>query len=281
MKVILGGVRGTSSVAQPEFMGFGGETTSVLVEGDAGGRIIIDAGTGIGRLGRRLEKEKPLPAVLMLITHYHLDHIVGLPSFLLLYRKGFTVHVASPRREGRKAEEVLPQVMAQPYWPVQMDDVLADIHFVDWKDAASPKPFSFNGLEVSWCPVHHPGGCTAYRIDEPATGRSFVFATDVEWPLATPEEKDAFRRLCREPGSPDLLIMDGQFGRANYERFKGWGHSTWEDVVEVAREVGARRLLVGHHSPDRDDESLRKMEQVVTAAMPGASLARGGMEVVL
>ena len=113
MKVILGGVRGTSSVAQPEVMGYGGETTSVLVEGNEGGRIIIDAGTGIGRLGRRLEKEKPLPTVLMLITHYHLDHIVGLPSFLLLYRKGFTVHVASPRREGRRAEEVLPQVMAR------------------------------------------------------------------------------------------------------------------------------------------------------------------------
>ena len=281
MKIILGGVRGTSTVAQPEFMGYGGETTSVLVEGNAGARIIIDAGTGIGRLAQRIEKETPLPPVLMLITHYHLDHIIGLPSFSRLYRKGSIVRVATPRREGRSAEQVLPQVMAQPYWPVQMDDVMASIQFVDWRDASSAAPYVFGGLEVRWCPVHHPGGCTAYRIDEPSTGKSFVFATDVEWQQSSPQEKAAFRSLCMEPGAPDLLVFDGQFGRVDYERFKGWGHSTWEDAEDVAREVKARRLLVTHHAPQSDDACLNKLEQSVTAAMAGAGLARGGMEVVL
>lgn len=281
MKVILGGVRGTGCIAQPDFMKYGGETTSVLVEGEKGERIVLDAGTGARKLGQHLETQEAAGPILLLLTHYHLDHVVGLPSFGPLYRESFEVKVASPAHDGRAPKEVLSQLIAEPFWPVRLEDLHAKVDFLPWKDEASSSPFRLGGLDVRWCPVHHPGGCTAYRIDEPATKRAFVFATDIEWDASTPAERDAFLALCSEPRPASLLVFDGQFARENYGPFAGWGHSTWEDAVDVARASKAGLLLVTHHAPQSNDEHLDRVDNEVSRALNSAKLARDGMEVVL
>jgi phosphoribosyl 1,2-cyclic phosphodiesterase len=281
MKIILGGVRGTSCIAQSDYMTYGGETTSVLVEGDAGERVIIDAGTGIRKLGQRIEAGKIPPSILLLITHYHLDHIMGLPSLSLLYRGGTKFRVGSVRRNNLCAREILPQIMAQPFWPVQLEDLESSFEFVDWPTEISVRPHAFGKLEIRWCSVRHPGGCTAYRIDEPATGKSFVFATDFEWGQSTPAEKQMFLQLCREPGPPGLLVLDGQFTRRQYPQFMGWGHSTWEDNVDIARETRARLLVVTHHAPQNTDQRLEMIESELIRELPDAKLGRDGMEIVL
>ncbi len=280
MKVVIGGVRGTSCVARPNYMKYGGETTAVMIEGRDGERVLIDAGTGIRDLGLRIEKAGLPQSLLLLVTHYHLDHLIGLPSFGLLYNEACLVQVASARREGHRVEKVLKQVMAQPYWPVQIED-LRSVSFLDWPEESGKKPFRFGGLEVRWCPIHHPGGCTAYRIDEPATGRGMVFATDVEWPAATAAERSTFEALCSNPRPADLLVFDGQFTRKTYSRFKGWGHSAWEDAVEVAKAVKARLLLITHHAPQNDDGRMSALEKEIGQASQEAKLARDGMEIVL
>lgn len=273
MKILFGGVRGTSSRAQSGFMRYGGETTSVLVLGEGGEHVILDAGTGLSTLGHRLKK-KPPQNLLLLLTHFHLDHVMGWPSFPLLYQPGVTLHVAVPRRFGgrKKARHILSQLMHQPFWPVQIDRVKATLRFLE-------VPRHYGRLDIRWCPVHHPGGCAAYRLDEPTTGHSMVFATDVEWGRASDRERRQFLRLCREPSPCRLLLFDGQYARRNYSAVTGWGHSTWEDAVEVARATGARRLLVIHHAPDRDDGQLACVEHRLAAALPGARLARGGRQV--
>lgn len=281
MKVILGGVRGTSCIAQSDYMTYGGETTSVLVEGDAGERVILDAGTGIRSLGQRIESGKVPPSILLLITHYHLDHLMGLPSLSLLYRSGAKFRVGSVCRDRSSARDILPQIMAQPFWPVQMEDLDSSFEFVDWPTEVSARPHAFGALEVRWCSVRHPGGCTAYRIDEPVTGKSFVFATDFEWGQSTPAEKQMFLQLCREPGPPDLLVLDGQFARRQYPQFMGWGHSAWEDDVDIAREVRARLLVITHHAPQNNDRRLEMVEKELTREMPDAKLGRDGMEIIL
>ncbi len=281
MKIILGGVRGTSCIAQADSMKYGGETTSVLVEGDAGERVIIDAGTGIRQLGRRIEAGKVPPSILLLITHYHLDHITGLPSLSLLYRGGIKFRVGSVRRNNRSARDVLPQIMAQPFWPVQMEDLQSSFEFIDWPTELSVRPYAFQNLEIRWCSVRHPGGCTAYRIDERSTGKSFVFATDFEWGQSTPAEKQMFIQFCREPGPPGLLVLDGQYTRAQYPQFAGWGHSAWEDCVWIAREARARLLVVTHHAPQNADKRLEMIERELVQEMPDAKLGRDGMEIAL
>ncbi len=279
MKLIFGGARGTSPVAAADFLEFGGETTAALVTGLGGENIVLDAGTGLRLVNARLGPAAPGAQILLLLTHYHLDHLMGLPSFEPLYSKLWSVEIAAPLREGVTAENAVHRMLAKPFWPVQLDSLRAHVSLTTLPADAEP-PRRYGGLEVRWCAVHHPEGCHAYRIDEPATGASLVFATDMEWSLATATEKNAFFRLCAHPQPVRLLIMDGQFTRANYAKYKGWGHSTWEDGVDVARAALVRRLLITHHAPHNNDTRLNAIERAVQQALPQAALARGGLEEV-
>ncbi|MFH1039200.1 MAG: MBL fold metallo-hydrolase [PVC group bacterium] len=281
MKVTFFGVRGTSPVTQPAFSRYGGDTTSLLVEGAGGEQIIIDAGTGLRNLGRRLIREPHEPTLFLLMTHYHLDHLIGLPSFAPLYRDSMRLTIASPERKGRTPEEVVSKIFDAPLWPLQIDTIPAWITFLTLPPDNGGGPFRRGWLLVRWTGLHHPGGATAYRIDEPATGASFVFATDVEWNESSAEEKTAFELLCQEPAPPELLVFDGQYDDRNYPDYRGWGHSTWQNAVDVAERVRAGQLIVTHHDPLADDSILEKIEENLTRVSPTARLGRQGMEVVL
>lgn len=280
MKLIFGGVRGTSPVAQADFLKYGGETTSVLIEGRGGEKLIIDAGTGLRSFSARLAAGTAKAEVLLLMTHYHLDHLMGLPAFALLYNKAWTVEIAAPRREAFEPDEIVRRILSKPFWPIQLDKLQARLMFTTLPAAAGSLR-RYHGLEVRWCAVHHPEGCHAYRVDEPATGASVVFATDMEWRSSTEAEKREFLNLCTLPKPAHLLAMDGQFCRANIARFKGWGHSTWEDDVEVAQKAGVRELLITHHAPESSDTHLNEVEKAARRLWSGATLARAGMEVAL
>jgi phosphoribosyl 1,2-cyclic phosphodiesterase len=282
MKITFYGVRGTSPVTQPDFAKYGGETTSILVEGEGGELIAVDAGTGLRNLGRDLEATgRDGRELLFLMTHYHLDHLMGLPAFAPLYREGTSLNIAAPRREGRTPKTVISRIFSAPLWPLQIDRIPARIEFLTLPAASAAAPLARGGLRVTWAPLHHPGGSTAYRFDEPATGASFVFATDVEWGESTPAERKAFLRLGGDPAPPGLLAFDGQYGKTEYPRFRGWGHSAREDAAEAARLVGAKRLLVTHHDPGKDDRALAAAEQELVRAHPAARLAREGMTIEL
>ena len=280
MKLIFGGVRGTSAVAQTEFLKFGGETTSVLVEGNGGERVVLDAGTGLRVLGNRLAMGAARQEALLLMTHYHLDHIMGLPSFALLYNKAWMVEIAAPRREAFEPDEVVRRILSKPFWPIQLDKLHARLKFTTLP-AAAGSVRRYHGLDIRWCAVHHPEGCHAYRVDEPATGASLVFATDMEWRSSTEDEKRELVNLCTTPHPARLLVMDGQFSRANLAKFKGWGHSAWEDVIEVAQKAGVRETLITHHAPESTDTHLTEVEKAARKLWAGAALAHAGMEMAL
>ena len=281
MKITLFGVRGTSPVIGLEFREFGGETTSVLIEGGGGELVVIDAGTGLRKIGDRLLAKSAAPSLLLLMTHYHLDHVVGLPSFSPLYNGDWRVSAAAPIMDNRSVDEVLEQIFAEPFWPLQVDTLPARLDFATLPGDISDKPFIYGGLKIRWTLLHHPGGATAYRVDDPATGGSFVFATDVEWENSSAEEKKAFATLCAESSPPDLLVFDGQFSRENYDKFRGWGHSSWQTAVEVSRQVKAKRLLITHHDPNSNDVVLNEIEEKLNDIQPEANLARDGMKFVL
>jgi ribonuclease BN (tRNA processing enzyme) len=280
MRLIAGGVRGTSVVADTAFAQFGGHTTAFLVQSRTGETVLIDAGSGL-RTFEPLLQQGSRRALLMLMTHYHLDHLIGLPTMPALYHRAWSLEFAAPVLEGTDVQSVLQRIIGEPFWPVQMRDVPAAVRFMTLPEG---QPFAGHGLgaiECRWCRLNHPGACAAYRFDEAGSGASLVVATDVEWDTASPEQQDALVHLCAEPCPAGALIFDGHYTPARYERHRGWGHSRWTDGVTVAQRAGVRQLLITHHAPDADDSALAAVEAELKRHMPGAALLRQSQTVEL
>jgi ribonuclease BN (tRNA processing enzyme) len=282
MKITMGGVRGTGPVSGENYLNFGGGTTSVLIQGQKGAAILLDAGTGVRELGLKLQLGKvSTRELLLLMTHYHIDHMMGLPSLSVLYSKAWQITMAAPLREGFSVRTMVRRLLAKPFWPVQFSQLQSTIDFKTLKGHELSAVYEYQGFQVRWCSVHHPDGCTAYRIDEMSTGRSLVFATDLEWGKSSRAEKKAFKRLCQEPNPVNLLFFDGQFTSEEYPLFQGWGHSTWEEAVQISNEVGAGKLMVIHHAPTRTDRQIDMLQRKLRKACPGAEFAMGGRVIEL
>lgn len=272
MKVIFGGVRGSGPVTGPQYTVYGEDTTSILVLGESGERIVIDAGTGISNLTPHLGK--PSDPLVMLLTHYHLDHLMGLPSFKPMYQKERSIKIVGmvPPCGHPDTWQALSTIMDAPYWPVPLKEagamlVTSDVSGKDgaWLGDINREYLAVGNLEVRVCPVAHPGGCLAWRIDERASGSSMIFATDMEWSRATPSQQEDFLDFCSKPRPVSTLIMDGHFASEEYENFSGWGHSTLQEVAEVGVAAGAKQIGVTHHDPGKDDQTLDDRSTVLRA----------------
>ena len=268
MQIVFAGTRGSMPTCVPNRALFGGDTTCFVVRGEGGEQVVIDAGSGLRHATDELPSDRDLH---VLLTHFHLDHLLGLVTFAPLYTPGRRVVLAAVPIPGCTVAALLSGLLGPPYWPVAFGDLPASIECVDLTPAASDRFLAIGGLEVRWTPVPHPGGSTAYRIDEPATGHSVTVATDAEWSAAEGDQRERFVALARDC---DLLIGDGQYDDHEADKRRGWGHSTWHEAVALAQEAGARRLVITHHDPEADDAILLAREEQLQAMLPSAVLAR-------
>ncbi len=271
LRLFIGGMRGSRPVTGAAFEEFGGDTTSLLVVGSHDERLVLDAGTGMSAVARKLAEVGP-GEVIMLFSHYHLDHTVGLTMNPLFYQPGWSFRLLGPTLAAGGVRDAVTRLLAPPYWPLPVERMSARIEFAE----VAAEELAVGRLRVRSCLVPHPGGCRAYRIDDTDGGSSLVFATDLEWQSRTAADETAFLTMCRAPRPADLLIIDAHFARAQAKAFAGWGHSSWEDDLETAQSAGVPRALLGHHAPDVDDKALRALERQVKKHSPGAALARAG-----
>ncbi|MBN2050048.1 MAG: MBL fold metallo-hydrolase [Spirochaetales bacterium] len=230
----------------------GGNTTCLEVFTEKGQQIIIDAGSGIRGLGQRIvEKPTEGKECHLFFTHFHWDHIQGLPFFDPAFRKGYTIHLYSPV-EG--FEDILRQQMRLPYFPITMDVMPANLVF----HHLGEKPLSLNGMEVSWRKMKHPGGCYSYRFRE--KDKIFIFSTDTELTEDDFMKNDENTEYFKDA---DILAIDSQYtlGEA-IEKFD-WGHSSYSLAVDFASEWGIRKLILFHHEPKYED---KKMFQILKSA---------------
>ncbi len=271
LRLFIGGMRGSRPVAGADFAEFGGDTTSLLLVGSHGERLALDAGTGMHAVARQLADMGP-GEVTVLFSHYHLDHMAGLTMNPLFYRPGWSFQLVGPTFADGGVHDAVTRLLSPPYWPLPVERMSARLEFAEF----ATDGIQVGQLRVRGCPVPHPGGCMAYRIDDAGAGASLVFATDLEWQNRTREHETAFLTMCREPGPADMLAIDAHFARAKAKAFAGWGHSSWEDCLDIAESAGVERVLLGHHDPDADDDALQAVEQQVKRRSPGSMLARAG-----
>ena len=273
MRLRFWGVRGSTPTPQMETMRFGGNTPCLGIRSEGGALLIVDCGSGMRMLGKALTKEfgnRPIRGH-VLLSHYHWDHIQGLPFFAPLYEEKNQFHFYSYRVPGPSLEEVLQGQMTDPYFPVSMNEMHSIRTFTEIKQG----PFQLDDFTIEARQVNHPQGCLSFRIEH--NGKAVHYATDNE--PGDPGSDSAVRELARDA---ELIIYDSQYTRQQLQKEKkGWGHSTWEEGVAICEETGAKELILFHHDPDSDDATVELMERTVRARYPNSRAAFEGMEIVL
>jgi phosphoribosyl 1,2-cyclic phosphodiesterase len=263
------GVRGSIPVPAADHMGHGGNTPCLEVR--VGKNIfVIDAGTGARKLGIDLQNEFAGTALELnlLLTHFHWDHIQGLPFFAPLYSADNRVifHSCHPPE---KVKRILEGEMSTPYFPVNFEFLAAKRDFVSLRDG----PLRDAGLCVRAFPLHHPQGATGYRIE--AGGVVITHASDLEH--GHPELDKTLREYAQDA---DVLIYDSQYTPEEYSSKKGWGHSTWLEATRVARDCKAKRLILFHHDPGHDDARMQEIVKEARGQFDNTDAAREGTEIV-
>jgi phosphoribosyl 1,2-cyclic phosphodiesterase len=244
------GTRGSQATPGNETVRYGGNTSCVEVRATADTAIVLDAGTGIRRLGHSLPPE--VVRVDVLLTHLHMDHIQGLGFFELLHRPGYEVHIWGPGSATVDLRTRLTRYMSPPLFPVRLNDLACDLHVHDINEGA----FEIPGVDVRTALVCHPGPTVGYRLEdddgtvaylpdhEPALA-SHRFAYDPEWCSG-----------LELAAGVDLLIHDAQYSPEEYENRVGWGHSTLEQALAFAELARVGRFVPFHHDPEHDDDML-------------------------
>ena len=268
-RIIVLGARGSYPTPSADRMKYGGNTTAFVLPFEDR-TLFVDAGSGVISCGLRLaNSDTPAREIDFLFTHYHLDHISGLPSFAPLYMRNFRVRIHLPRERMEEGMAALRAICSPPYYPVGWEKMEADISFHEL-----PELFEYSRLSIQTSALCHPGGSLAYRID--GVGRSVVLATDTEH---HPGNTD--RTLTELCGGADHILYDAHYTDEEYRTRTGWGHSTWREGVRLAKETGAERLTLVHHNPDRNDGAMDTLLQEARGLFPGTDAAYEGMVIPL
>lgn len=259
-RVALWGTRGSIPTPGAAFMRHGGNTSCMQVtHGDE--VLIFDAGSGIRELGMELLKGGPR-RIHLFITHTHWDHIQGFPFFTPVYVPGFEVVVYGAEGFGKSLEAVFRGQLDQDYFPVQMEDMNADIQFRH----LTPEPVCVGDVSVHWEYSQHPGATVGYKVD--VAGTTLSWFPDDEFLfgyVGAPEEitdDDArlapYRKVVDFLSDVDILIHEAQYTNEEYPAKVGWGHSSVSNACLLAKLANVKRWIITHHDPMHDDVFLEK-----------------------
>ncbi|MBI5593484.1 MAG: MBL fold metallo-hydrolase [Deltaproteobacteria bacterium] len=248
MRIKCWGSRGSIPVCGAEYLKYGGDTTCMEIQTESGATIIVDAGTGIRRLGNHLMKENILKYH-FIFTHAHWDHLMGFPFFKPLYAKDAALHMHRCPFQKTFVETMLSKVMTPPNFPIRYADVRAKIEY----EQACPTRFDIGSVTVIPIPISHPNSGSGYKFIE--NGKQFVFLTDNELGYVHSDGLpfEAYRDFCE---GADLLIHDAEYTPEEYRTTIEWGHSVYTDVLKLAVQAGVKQLGLFHLNQERTDPQM-------------------------
>lgn len=243
------GTRGSIPSPGPDTVRYGGNTTCIEVS-DGTTRLIFDAGSGIRPLGKDVFEKGP-NEIHIFLTHFHWDHIQGFPFFSPLYDPDDTIRVFGPKQKDIDVQNLFAGQMGPIYFPVPFSVVAAQMEFHHLNEGG----YETNGFSMEVIRVRHPSFVVGYRIS--FGGKVVCFIPDNELEGGQYEVEPGFEsRIVDFVGDADLLIHDSMYTDEEYPSRMGWGHSTFEQSLQLAREGGVKDLLFFHHDPTRTDGEL-------------------------
>ena len=267
MKIKLWGTRGSIASAGPETVRYGGDTSSIEIRTDNGRVVILDAGSGIRRLGQELTE---VDRIDILLSHLHMDHVLGLPFFGPLLDPEVEVHLWGPMSTTRSLDARLSRYLSPPLFPIRVRD-LANVEFHD----VPLSSFEIDSLRITADLITHPGTTLGFRIEEGDT--SLAYLPDHEPALgcnAFPDEPSWTSGFALAEGV-DLLIHDAQYTDEEYAERVGWGHTSFTQLSSFVALTGAAELVTFHHDPAHDDAFLDDAHRSLAATTEGFIVTPG------
>ena len=264
MRLTLWGTRGSVAAAGPETVRYGGNTSCVEVRAADGSVLVLDAGTGVRRLGAALRGETG--RVDVVLTHLHMDHIQGLGFFAPFFEQDREVHVWGPPSTTQALRERLTRYLSPPLFPVRLRELPCRLILHD----VPQEWFEIGPFRVNAALVCHPGPTVGYRIA--ADGATIAYLPDHEPALgigSMPTAPDWISGFDLATDA-DVLIHDAQYSVAEYVEHVGWGHSALTHTLAFATATDGRCLVTFHHDPEHDDDTLTRLleEARAGAAFP-------------
>jgi len=275
VRITFYGVRGSTPAFTSDNCRYGGNTACVVLEEPGEEPIIFDLGTGLRGFGQTCPMDGSF-AGSAFVTHIHWDHVQGLPFFAPLHVPGARLDMYAPHQEEGSLAEMFGDLMRPPYFPITCRELGGKLMFHD----VTSDTVAVGSRTVMVRPVPHKGPTVGYRVDS-AAGR-ITYISDHQAPLSFDTVAESVLELC---DNADVLIHDAQYTPAEFEKRKDWGHCTLDYALLVAREAGAKKLVLFHHDPAHDDDEMDRLSAELShhAAHTGVEVvaAREGMIVEL
>jgi phosphoribosyl 1,2-cyclic phosphodiesterase len=269
MRITVWGSRGSLASAGPDTIRYGGNTACVQVDAGDDAVVVLDAGTGLRRVGSELAGDRR--PIHLLLTHLHMDHIQGLGFFRPLFEPGREVHIWGPPSTTQGLRMRLTKYLSPPLFPVRLRDLPSQVQLDDVPGGA----WTIGSMTVHAVGIVHPGPTVGYRLER--DGVAMAYLPDHEPALAGLAAGPVWMSGYELARGVDVLLHDGQYTDEEYGLRVGWGHSSIAHAAQLADLAGARELVLMHHDPDHSDAVIDRMV-ASTAGLRRSGIVKGASE---